>query len=67
MSYFRMGDPDSDFTRRDREEAEWLKKLPVCAACKQPIQDEKLLYIEGYLYHIDCGVEVYSEYTENHT
>lgn len=67
MSYFRMGDPDADFYRRDRDEAELLKRLPVCCSCKQPIQDEKLLYVECNFYHVDCFVKEYAEYTEEFT
>jgi hypothetical protein len=60
-----MGDPDADFYRCDWEEAELLKRLPVCGSCKRPIQDEKLLYVEGYFYHVDCFVKEYAEDTED--
>ena len=48
-------DPHADFDRHDREQNEWLKRLPVCCSCGEPIQSEKLFDIEGDLYCEDCG------------
>lgn len=45
MSCFRTGDPLDDFNRLDREQTEWLQKLPVCEICGEAIQDEKLYVI----------------------
>jgi formylmethanofuran dehydrogenase subunit E len=42
---YRTGDPISDFAQRDREEAEWLDKLPKCADCGEPIQDDHYFLI----------------------
>ncbi len=64
MSYFRFGDPLDDFAIKEHEEEEWLKRRPVCSCCRQPIQDEKLLYIEGELYHFICAEILFGEYTD---
>ena len=37
---YRTGDPISDFALHDREEQKWLEKLPKCADCGEPIQDD---------------------------
>ena len=42
---FLTDDAVSDFERYDREQAEWLKRLPVCVDCGEPIQDETAFYI----------------------
>lgn len=38
-------DPVADFERHDREQAERLKRLPVCVDCGEPIQDETAFFI----------------------
>ena len=65
MSYFRCGDPDADFARREHEEEEWLKSRPVCAHCKEHIQDERLMRIECECYHVDCAEKVFGEDTDD--
>lgn len=67
MSYFRSGDPDADFARRDREQSEWLKSRPICSKCRRHIQDERLMHIYGDLYHFDCAAELFGEDTEDFT
>lgn len=66
MSVFYSDDPVRDFERWDAEQSEWLEKLPKCAHCDHAIQDERLMSIDGELYHIDCAIEAFSEWTENH-
>ena len=43
----RTDDPVADFLQRDAEEQAWLAKLPRCAYCNEPIQDEHLYEING--------------------
>jgi hypothetical protein len=64
MSYFRSGDPEADFARREHEQEEWLKRRPVCAKCRQHIQDEKLWVIEGDFYHAECAEELFYKPTD---
>ena len=47
-------DPINDFNRYDAEQTKWLKKLPVCADCDEPIQDETAYYINGEWICMDC-------------
>lgn len=47
-------DPLSDFDRYDRQQEEWLKSLPVCDCCGEPIQDEYCYEINGDLICEDC-------------
>lgn len=61
---FRSGDPDADFARLDREQSKWEKSRPVCSCCRQHIQEEKLMHIEGDFYHLTCAIETFGEDTE---
>ena len=47
-------DPLRDFSRKCEEEEEWLKSLPVCAECGEPIQQEDAVYLNGEWYCDDC-------------
>ena len=38
-------DPVADFLAYDREQQEWLDRLPVCSHCKEPIQDNRYYVI----------------------
>lgn len=40
-------DPLADFEAWDAEQNKQLAKLPVCADCDEPIQDEFAYYING--------------------
>ena len=51
-------DPVADFERHDREQAEWLAKLPTCQRCGGAIQQERAVCIEGFWYCDDC-IEFY--------
>lgn len=66
MSIFYSDDPVRDFERWDDERNKWLEMLPKCAHCGHEIQDERLLNINGELYHTDCADEAFGEWTENH-
>ena len=63
---YRTDDPVADFHRHDWEQEAWLKKLPVCCICHEPIQSEELFDIEGDLYCEDCGDSLFKRYTENY-
>ena len=47
-------DPVRDFECRDREQQEWLDRLPKCEHCGEPIQDDEYYEIEGVNLHLDC-------------
>lgn len=48
---FYSDDPIADYDRYDAEQNKRLAKLPVCADCDYPIQDEFAYYING-----DCNL-----------
>ena len=66
MSYFRSGDPLDDFARREHEQEEWLKSRPICSKCGRHIQDERLMFVEGGCYHIDCAIQRFGEDTDDY-
>ena len=45
-------DPVADYEAYDNEQQRWLDRLPICAHCKQPIQDE-----EYYSFNLDGEIE----------
>lgn len=47
-------DPVADFLRHDAEKQAELNKLPVCADCGEPIQDEFCYYINDETICPDC-------------
>ena len=63
---FISDDPIADFHRHDREQEAWLKKLPVCCNCHEPIQSEQLFDIDGDLYCEECGESMFKWNTENY-
>ena len=62
---FRTNDPEADFARREREQEEWLRKRPKCARCHEHIQDERLMVMDGKLYHFKCADKLFGEDTED--
>lgn len=48
-----------------RAEEEYLEKLPKCALCGEPIQDDFLYYINGETLCEDCLNNNYRDVTEN--
>lgn len=59
MSY--TDDPVKDAMRRDREHQQWLDRLPHCARCHQPIQDDDYYEIEEANICSDCLFEYCEE------
>jgi hypothetical protein len=59
-------DPLSDFDRYDRQQSEELKKRPVCCNCWQPIQEERLWDINGFLYCDECARDEFQKDTEDY-
>ena len=49
----------------EREKQQWLEKRPVCADCKQHIQDEKAYHIHGDWICADCMSSYEREVTED--
>ena len=47
-------DPVADFLSHDREQADRLERLPKCAHCGDPIQEDYGFEYEGDLYCEEC-------------
>ena len=47
-------DPVADFLTYDREQADRLDRLPKCAHCGEPIQDDYGFEYEGEIYCEEC-------------
>lgn len=61
-----MPDNYSQWEAHERKQEAWLESRPVCEHCGHPIQDEGLMNIDGYLYHVACAIEKYGADTENY-
>lgn len=51
----------------DAKQEAWLETLPVCSECGEPIQDEKLIDIDGELYHVACFMSNFLKWAEDYT
>ena len=51
---FYSDDPVSDFERHDAEQERARRKLPVCCECKDHIQQETAVRINGNWYCDGC-------------
>ena len=51
---FMSDDPLRDYDRYEAEQEKRLSKLPHCADCDEPIQDETAYYINGEWICEDC-------------
>lgn len=58
-------DPIKDFERWDAAQAEQLKKLPRCADCDEPIQDDHYYLINDECICPDCLDSGYRKNTED--
>ena len=47
-------DPIADFNRHDAEGQRWLDSLPKCCECREPIQQEDAVRIDGHWYCDEC-------------
>ena len=56
--FYRTDDPIADFDRYDAEQSEWLKKLPKCERCGEPIQQEDVVHIDDKYYCDGCLAEM---------
>ena len=47
-------DPERDFLREDAKQQKELEKLPVCADCGEPVQDDHYYLINDEVICPDC-------------
>lgn len=64
---FYSDDPLADFDRWDEHQNKQLERLPKCDYCHEHIQDERLMPIEGGLYHKECAFDAFGEWTSEYT
>ena len=64
MSY--TDNPIEDFNRWDAEQTEQLKRLPKCAECGKPIQDEECYEINDELICPNCLEENHRKQTSDY-
>lgn len=50
------------WVEHDAEQEKWLRSRPKCEWCKEHIQDEKAIEIDGCIIHEDC----IEEYMKKH-
>ena len=47
-------DPIADFNRLDAKQSAWLRSLPKCSICKEPIQQERAFHKYGFWICEEC-------------
>ena len=52
-------------TEQERAERAWIRKLPRCSKCGEPIRDEDCWVIGDEIYCEYC-IDEFKDYTENH-
>ena len=60
------GDPLRDAEARDRDQQSELDRLPRCACCGEPIQDDFCYEINDEIICEECLNEHYRHYTDNY-
>ena len=60
------GDPYSDFLAHDREQEAQLAKLPECADCGHPVQDDHFYLINAEVICPDCLESNYRKETDDY-
>lgn len=63
---FRTDDPVADFGRYDDEQQRQLEKLPKCAYCNEPIQDDKCYLINDELICPECLEREHEKRTDDY-
>ena len=63
---YRTDDPVADAARRDEAETEWLRTLPKCCSCGEPITGDELYDIAGDLFCQDCLDREFKKYTDQY-
>ena len=63
---FRTDDPVADFDRWDEEQQRQLEKLPKCAYCGEPIQDDIYFEINGEPVCEECLIEHHRKAVEDY-
>jgi formylmethanofuran dehydrogenase subunit E len=62
----RVPDNYDAFRMHEAEQEGWLKRLPICEECKEPIQDDVLYDIDGTIYCEKCMKDAFRKWTEDY-
>ena len=62
----RTDDPVADAASWDRYQQAQLKRLPICAYCGEPIQDDKCYLINDELVCPECLVREHEKRTDDY-
>lgn len=60
MPVFYSNDPIRDAERYLAAQERELEGLPVCCECKDAIQQEKAIYVEGKWYCSECELDAWA-------
>ena len=60
---FITGNPDRDFDRWDKAQADAINLLPRCTHCDEAIQDDFCYEIDGEVYCEECMKDVFRKHT----
>lgn len=58
---FYTNDPLADFDRWQRAQELRLELLPKCVCCKEPIQQDTAIYIDGDWFCEECELDAWDE------
>lgn len=58
-------DPVADYNKHDKQHEIWLRTLPICAECGEPIQDEECYEINGEFICPECLKDNHRRWTED--
>lgn len=57
--------PIADYDRYDMEQMKKLQRLPVCAECGEPIQDDECYEINGEIICAECLKDNHRRWTDD--
>lgn len=63
---YRTDDPNADFNRWDNDQQKQLDRLPKCAECGEPIQEEECYEIEGEIICPQCLKDNHRKWTSDY-
>lgn len=54
------------YARHEAEENAWLASRPICDACGEPIRDEYLYDVNGYIFCEECMENEFKKSTDKY-
>ena len=62
----RVPDNYDAYRQHEAEQEAWLKRLPICEECNEPIQEDVLYDIDGTLYCEKCMKNLFRKWTDDY-